>query len=129
MSWQAIPIGRRRWRSCTALPRAGADVIELGVPFSDPMAEGPPSSAPRSRALAGGMTLRACWRSPGRSGRGDATTPLVLMGYLNPLLAHGLARFAAEAAAAGIDGAIVVDCPPEEAGRCWRRARRQRIWR
>ena len=98
------------------LPAAGADLIELGMPFSDPMADGPPIQRAALRALAGGMTmdgvlqLATCFRE------GDPATPIVLMGYLNPILTRGCQAFAAAAAAAGVDGLIVVDCPPEEAG-------------
>ena len=97
------------------LPAAGADIIELGFPFSDPMAEGPPIQRAAQRAMAAGMTLRGTLALAAKFREGDAATPLVLMGYLNPLLTWGYARFAADAAAAGVDGLIVVDCPPEEA--------------
>jgi tryptophan synthase alpha chain len=98
------------------LPAAGADLIELGFPFSDPMAEGPPIQRAAQRALAGGMTLGGVLELVRRFRAGDAATPIVLMGYLNVLLSYGLEAFARDAAAAGVDGAIVVDCPPEEAG-------------
>ncbi|MBC6981602.1 tryptophan synthase subunit alpha [Caulobacter sp. 17J80-11] len=94
---------------------AGADVIELGFPFSDPMAEGPPIQKASLRALKAGMTLSGTLALVRRFRDGDAETPLVLMGYLNPLFSYGYARFAREAAEAGVDGLIVVDCPPEEA--------------
>lgn len=97
------------------LPAAGADVIELGFPFSDPMADGPAIQRAALRALEGGMTLTGTLDLSRRFREGDGETPLVLMGYLNPILTHGLARFATEATAAGVDGVIVVDCPPEEA--------------
>jgi len=97
------------------LPAAGADVIELGFPFSDPMAEGPPIQRAAQRALAGGMTLRKTLELVRAFREGDQTTPLILMGYLNPVLSYGFAAFADAAAAAGIDGMIIVDCPPEEA--------------
>ena len=97
------------------LPAAGADLIELGYPFSDPMAEGPPIQRASQRALKAGMTLNGTLDMVRRFRLEDQTTPLILMGYLNPLLTPGLARFAAQAAAAGVDGMIVVDCPPEEA--------------
>lgn len=97
------------------LPSAGADIIELGFPFSDPMADGLSIQRAALRSLAGGMTLEGVLALARRFRDGDAETPLVLMGYLNPILAFGIARFAAEAAAAGADGVIVVDCPPEEA--------------
>ncbi|NEX92986.1 tryptophan synthase subunit alpha [Caulobacter sp. 17J65-9] len=94
---------------------AGADVIELGFPFSDPMAEGPPIQKASLRALKAGMTLAGTLALVRRFRDGDAETPLVLMGYLNPLFSYGYARFARDAAEAGVDGLIVVDCPPEEA--------------
>ena len=97
------------------LPGAGADLIELGFPFSDPMAEGPPIQRASQRALKAGMTLRKTLAMAAAFRRDDQATPLILMGYLNPLLTYGLEPFARDAAAAGIDGLIVVDCPPEEA--------------
>ncbi len=97
------------------LPGAGADVIELGFPFSDPMAEGPPIQKASLRALKAGMTLNGTLDLVRRFREGDAATPVVLMGYLNPLLTHGLEAFARDAVDAGVDGLIVVDCPPEEA--------------
>lgn len=97
------------------LAGAGADVVELGFPFSDPMAEGPPIQKASLRALRAGTTLRRTLELVARFRAQDANTPLVLMGYLNPLLSFGLDRFAEAAAAAGVDGLIVVDCPPEEA--------------
>ncbi len=100
----------------SGLPAAGADLIEVGFPFSDPMAEGPPIQRAAQRALAAGMTLRGVLDLVRRFRTGDTATPIVLMGYLNVLLSYGLDAFAHDAAAAGVDGAIVVDCPPEEAG-------------
>lgn len=97
------------------LPGAGADVIELGFPFSDPMAEGPPIQRAAQRALKGGMTLRGTLELVRGFRESDQTTPLILMGYLNPVLIYGFEAFAKDAAAAGIDGLIIVDCPPEEA--------------
>ena len=97
------------------LPAAGADVVELGYPFSDPMAEGPTIQLASQRSLAARTTLAGVLDVVRRFRIGEAQTPVVLMGYLNPLLSHGLERFAADAAAAGVDGLIVVDCPPEEA--------------
>ena len=99
------------------LPRlvdAGADVIELGVPFSDPMADGPVIQRAGERALAAGMSLSGVLDIVRGFRAQDATTAVVLMGYLNPIVAMGPARFADEAAAAGVDGVIVVDMPPEE---------------
>jgi tryptophan synthase alpha chain len=97
------------------LPAAGADIIELGLPFSDPMADGPSIQRAATRSLAAGMTMTGVLGLARGFRDSDDTTPLVLMGYLNPLLSRGLETFAAEAASAGIDGLIVVDCPPEEA--------------
>jgi tryptophan synthase alpha chain len=98
------------------LPAAGADLIELGFPFSDPMAEGPPIQRAAQRALAKGMTLRGTLELVRGFRAGDTTTPLILMGYMNPLVTWGIEAFARDAAEAGVDGLIVVDCPPEEAG-------------
>ena len=97
------------------LPAAGADLIELGFPFSDPMAEGPTIQRASQRALAGKMTLNGTLELARAFRATDADTPLILMGYLNPLMNKGFDVFAREAAAAGVDGLIVVDCPPEEA--------------
>lgn len=98
------------------LPGAGADLIELGFPFSDPMAEGPPIQRAAQRALAAGMTLGGTLELARSFRQGDAATPLILMGYMNLVLHRGIETFARDAAAAGVDGVIVVDCPPEEAG-------------
>jgi tryptophan synthase alpha chain len=98
------------------LPAAGADLIELGFPFSDPMAEGPPIQRAAQRALKAGMTLSGTLELARAFRRDDAATPLILMGYMNLILHRGIAAFARDAAAAGVDGVIVVDCPPEEAG-------------
>ena len=102
-------------RIVQGLPGAGADIIELGFPFSDPMADGPAIQRSALRALANGMTLAGTLGLARRFREGDKETPLVLMGYLNPILTYGLAPFAADAAGAGVDGVILVDCPPEEA--------------
>ena len=99
-----------------ALPAAGADLIELGFPFSDPMAEGPPIQRAALRALSAGMTLTGTLDLARRFRDSDQTTPIVLMGYLNPLMTYGFDRFAKDAASAGVDGLIAVDCPPEEEG-------------
>ena len=93
---------------------AGADIIELGVPFSDPMADGPAIQASSQRALKRGMTLTKVLDIVRRFRKADAETPMVLMGYYNPIHAYGTARFAKDAAAAGVDGLITVDLPPEE---------------
>lgn len=97
------------------LPLAGADIVELGFPFSDPMADGPPVQRAALRALAKGMTLTGTLELVRRFRVNDADTPIVLMGYLNPILALGVERFAREATEAGVDGVIIVDVPPEEA--------------
>ena len=97
-----------------ALARAGADVIELGVPFSDPIADGPVNQAAAGRALAAGTTLEGILALAARL-RGATRVPLVLFTYFNPVHAYGLARFAEHAAASGIDGVLCVDLPPEEA--------------
>lgn len=97
------------------LPGAGADIIELGFPFSDPMAEGPPIQRAALRALAKGMTLKGTLDLARAFRETDTETPIIMMGYTNPLVTWGYQAFARDAAAAGIDGIIVVDCPPEEA--------------
>lgn len=96
------------------LPGAGADLIEIGMPFTDPMADGPAIQAAGLRALAAGMTLPKTLDLVRRFRAGDQTTPVVLMGYYNPIYSYGVERFLAEAKAAGVDGLIVVDLPPEE---------------
>ncbi len=98
------------------LPAAGADLIELGFPFSDPMAEGPPIQRAALRGLKAGLTLKGTLALAEDFRAGDADTPVILMGYLNPIESYGYEAFARDAAAAGVDGVIVVDCPPEEAG-------------
>lgn len=98
------------------LPAAGADLIELGLAFSDPMAEGPPIQRAALRGLAAGMTLRGTLDLVAEFRKGDDATPVILMGYLNPVESYGYEAFARDAAEAGVDGLIVVDCPPEEAG-------------
>lgn len=97
-----------------ALVRGGADVIELGVPFSDPMADGPVIQRSSERALTHGVTLRHCLEMVKAFRKGDANTPVVLMGYANPVEQMGATRFASEAKAAGVDGVLIVDYPPEE---------------
>jgi tryptophan synthase alpha chain len=97
-----------------ALPKAGADVIELGMPFSDPMADGPAIQASSQRALKGGQTLKKTLAMVSAFRAGDSATPIVLMGYYNPIYIYGVDRFLADAKAAGVDGLIVVDLPPEE---------------
>ena len=97
-----------------ALPAAGVDIIELGVPFTDPMADGPTIQLAGQRALSAGMTLRKTLAMAAEFRKEDDTTPIVLMGYYNPIFSIGVDTFLAEAKAAGIDGLIVVDLPPEE---------------
>lgn len=96
------------------LPSCGADIIELGAPFSDPMADGPAVQASSMRALKAGMTMVKTLKLIERFRRGDNKTPIVLMGYYNPIHAYGGARFIKDAAQAGVDGLIVVDLPVEE---------------
>jgi tryptophan synthase alpha chain len=96
------------------LPEAGADVIEVGMPFSDPMADGPSIQAGNLRALAAGMTLKRLLDHIARFREHDTETPIVLMGYFNPIHKFGPERFLDAAVAAGVDGLIVVDLPPEE---------------
>lgn len=99
-----------------ALPAAGADIIELGVPFTDPMADGPAIQAAGLRALAAGQTLAKTLAMVKTFRESDNTTPLVLMGYYNPVYVYGVERFLNDAKAAGVDGLVVVDLPPEEDG-------------
>ena len=96
-----------------ALPRAGADVIELGMPFSDPMADGPAIQAAGLRALKGGQTLVKTLQLAREFRAEDNDTPIVMMGYYNPIYVYGVDRFLADAIDSGIDGLIVVDLPPE----------------
>jgi tryptophan synthase alpha chain len=99
-----------------ALVAAGADIVELGMPFTDPMADGPAIQLGNLRSLGSGTRLRDVLAMVADFRREDAATPIILMGYFNPILAYGPARFAVDARAAGLDGTIVVDLPPEEAG-------------
>jgi tryptophan synthase alpha chain len=96
------------------LPAAGVDVIELGVPFTDPMADGPTIQLAGQRSLAGGQTLERTLEMVRRFRAEDDATPIVLMGYYNPIYNRGVERFLKDATAAGVDGLIVVDLPPEE---------------
>ncbi|OFX09153.1 MAG: tryptophan synthase subunit alpha [Alphaproteobacteria bacterium RIFOXYD12_FULL_60_8] len=98
------------------LPAAGADIIELGMPFSDPMADGPAIQAGSQRALKAGGSLSGTLEIVREFRQADHGTPLVLMGYYNPIYSYGPNLFARDAAEAGVDGVIVVDLPPEEAG-------------
>ncbi len=97
-----------------ALPAAGADVIELGMPFTDPMADGPAIQMSSQRALAAGQNMHRTLDIVRTFRRADDTTPIVLMGYYNPIYVYGVERFLVDAKAAGVDGLIVVDLPPEE---------------
>ena len=99
----------------SGLVRGGADIIEIGMPFTDPMADGPAIQAGNIRALGAGVTLRKLLKIVADFRVTDADTPLILMGYANPVLAFGAADFAAAAKSAGLDGVIIVDLPPEEA--------------
>jgi tryptophan synthase alpha chain len=97
-----------------ALPKAGADIIEIGMPFTDPMADGPSIQAAGLRALKAGMTLKQTLAMVGGFRKDDDATPLVLMGYYNPIYIYGVDKFLADAKTAGVDGLIIVDLPPEE---------------
>jgi tryptophan synthase alpha chain len=97
-----------------ALPPAGADLIEIGMPFTDPMADGPAIQAAGLRALKGGQTMKRTLSLVCEFRRGDDTTPIVLMGYYNPIYIYGVAQFLIDAKTAGVDGLIIVDLPPEE---------------
>ncbi len=97
-----------------ALPKAGADIIELGMPFTDPMADGPSIQAAGLRALKAGMTLKKTLELVRGFRKDDNATPLVLMGYYNPIYIYGVDKFLADAKTAGVDGLIIVDLPPEE---------------
>jgi tryptophan synthase alpha chain len=97
-----------------ALPKAGADIIEIGMPFTDPMADGPAIQAAGLRALKAGMTLIKTLAMVREFRKQDAATPIVLMGYYNPIYIHGVDRFLLDANSAGVDGLIIVDLPPEE---------------
>jgi len=96
------------------LPAAGADLIELGMPFTDPMADGPAIQAASQRALKHGIKLADILAMVGRFRAGEPETPIILMGYYNPIYSYGVERFLTDAKAAGVDGLIVVDLPPEE---------------
>ncbi len=102
------------WQILKGLPAAGADVIELGMPFSDPMADGPAIQASSLRALKAGMTLAKTLELVRRFREVEQATPVILMGYYNPIYSMGVETFLAAASAAGVDGLIIVDLPPEE---------------
>ena len=96
------------------LPKAGADIIEMGMPFTDPMADGPAIQAAGLRSLGAGQTMKKTLKLLKAFRTGDKTTPVVLMGYYNPIYVYGVEKFLVDAKAAGVDGLIVVDLPPEE---------------
>jgi tryptophan synthase alpha chain len=108
------PDGETSLALIKALPKAGADMIELGMPFTDPMADGPAIQASSQRALKAGQTLKKTLAMVRAFRKADDATPIVLMGYYNPIYVFGVERFLTEAKAAGVDGLIVVDLPPEE---------------
>lgn len=110
-----------------ALVEAGADILELGVPFSDPMADGPVIQRASERALAHRVTLRQVLEMVRNFRQQDSDTPVILMGYLNPIEIMGYSHFAEEAAAAGVDGVLTVDLPPEEAAPLLERLRKHQI--
>jgi tryptophan synthase alpha chain len=97
-----------------ALPKAGADLIEIGMPFTDPMADGPAIQAAGLRALKGGQTMKRTLSLVREFRRADDATPIVLMGYYNPIYVYGVEQFLIDANSAGVDGLIIVDLPPEE---------------
>jgi tryptophan synthase alpha chain len=109
------PDGATSMALLRGMPEAGADLIEIGVPFTDPMADGPTIQMAGNRALAAGASLAKAIAMVRDFRREDAATPVILMGYLNPILSYGPERFCADAAASGVDGLIVVDLPTEEA--------------
>ncbi len=108
------PDADRSMAVLNGLARSGADLIEIGVPFSDPMADGPAIQAASKRALDAGQTLAKTLEMVATVRRSDTTTPIILMGYYNPIYIYGAERFARDAVAAGVDGTIIVDLPPEE---------------
>src|SRR5208282_2029408 len=109
------PDGATSMALLRGMPTAGADLIEIGIPFTDPMADGPIVQAAGKRALKAGVTVRHVLALVREFRRDDDATPIILMGYLNPILSYGTERFCTDAAAAGVDGLIVVDLPSEEA--------------
>jgi tryptophan synthase alpha chain len=108
------PDGETSLAILRALPAAGADVVELGIPFSDPMADGPAIQMSSQRAIKAGQTLKRTLAMVRAFRQGDDATPIVLMGYYNPIYVYGVERFLVDARSAGVDGLIVVDLPPEE---------------
>src|SRR3990172_12729271 len=118
--WVTVPLMH-------ALVNSGADVLELGVPFSDPMADGPVIQRAAERALKHKVSLTQVLDMVREFRTGDAATPVILMGYLNPIEVMGYEAFAGRAAAAGVDGALTVDLPPEEAGELRQALRRHKL--
>jgi len=110
------PDAERSLEIIRAVAQSGADLIELGMPFSDPLADGPTIQRSTQQALAQGMTVRRCLELTSDLRKRGVELPLLLMGYLNPILSYGEERFAFDAAASGADGLIIPDLPPEEAG-------------
>jgi tryptophan synthase alpha chain len=108
------PDGETSLAIAQALPKAGADLIELGMPFTDPMADGPAIQAAGQRALKAGQTMKKTLAMVRAFREGDDATPIVLMGYYNPIYIYGVDKFLADAKDAGVDGLIIVDLPPEE---------------
>jgi tryptophan synthase alpha chain len=108
------PDGETSLAIAQALPKAGADLIELGMPFTDPMADGPAIQAAGQRALKAGQTMKKTLAMVRAFRAGDDATPIVLMGYYNPIYIYGVDKFLADAKDAGVDGLIIVDLPPEE---------------
>ena len=117
------PDGETSFDLLCGLPAAGADAIELGMPFSDPMADGPAIQAASLRAIEGGMTLARTLDMVRRFRARDAETPIILMGYANPVLTMGEDPFCQAASEVGVDGIIVVDLPPEEGASLFEKAR------
>jgi tryptophan synthase alpha chain len=109
------PDGATSMAILRGMPGAGADLIEIGCPFTDPMADGPTIQAAGKRALAAGANMAHTLAMVRDFRHEDTETPIILMGYLNPILSYGVARFCTDAGACGVDGLIVVDLPPEEA--------------
>jgi len=109
------PDGATSMAILRGMPGAGADLIEIGCPFTDPMADGPTIQAAGKRALANGANMAHTLAMVREFRHEDADTPIILMGYLNPILSYGVERFCTDAGACGVDGLIVVDLPPEEA--------------
>src|SRR4028119_424284 len=108
------PDGETSLAILESLPQAGADIVEFGLPFTDPMADGPAIQAAGLRALKAGQTTAKTLELVRRFRAGEPDTPVILMGYFNPIYVYGVERFLADAKAAGVDGLIVVDLPPEE---------------